>query len=337
MTAPILRVINSQSMLINPNLNTDLNGNVQGSILLDKIDESQGNTEGYAQKARQKLYVPWSNPIDPTVRGYVDLVQTDNVQLANGPHGVITGLIARGKVTSFTHTMAQVATPTTASAVYAAGPTTTTITGTTYLSLVPDNTYITLTNLAGAQQVFSSGTLLAALLLVTTQIQTMYNLHISNAGPHVIHTAPDTINVVAGAATDLASAIAQLNLLATAYEAHRVLVGAGPVHTGADAANALAAPPASSLATAVVLADDLKAKFNAHRMQGILVHPLDDTWNIVTLSNSHSFTITDTSIVILNANVTIGAPVAPGWTVHVMANSKLSLNHFGILAPEIVV
>jgi hypothetical protein len=335
---PFLRVINNQAVIVNPNLNRDRRGNVQDSILLDKIDESQGNTEGYAQKAKQKLYVPYSNPVDPTVRGYIDLVQTDNVKLAQGPHGVITGLRARGLVdTSFVTTL-QTARSFIASAVHTPGKTT--VTGTTFLSVTPDITYITLTTPAGISQTFTDSQLIADqlsdLVDLTNQIQTMFNNHASNdAGAHGFHTIPDAINApVVGVATNLATAITQLNLLATAYEAHRVLVGLGPVHTGADAANALVAGPAVGLASALALSNDLKAKFNAHRLQGILVHPVDDTFNDVTLSNGDSFS--NTVITIDDFDV-VGGPVAPGWTVRILANSKLSLNHFGVAAPEIVV
>src|SRR5512135_1133637 len=79
MTATLVRVINGQKL--------------PRSILLDKIDRSQGNFSHpvpYAQSAKQAIYVPYVNPVDPTVAGYVDLVPTDEVLLElNLPKGSI--------------------------------------------------------------------------------------------------------------------------------------------------------------------------------------------------------------------------------------------------------
>lgn len=136
MTAQLLRVINAQTLV--------------RSILLDKIDESQGNTEGYAQKPKQKVYVPYQNPLDSNVKGYIDLVPTDNVQLANGPGGVITKLAVAGRITTLSITSAQVKTPTVTAASDGGGNLT--ITGTTFTSIDPDLTYVILTNTSGVKQ-----------------------------------------------------------------------------------------------------------------------------------------------------------------------------------------
>ncbi len=60
MSATLFRVVNQQTIV--------------RSILLDKIDRSQGNSSGYASVAKQKLYVPYSNPLDSSLKGYVDLL-----------------------------------------------------------------------------------------------------------------------------------------------------------------------------------------------------------------------------------------------------------------------
>ncbi len=121
------------------------------SILLDKIDISQGNFEGYAQHPKQKIYVPYSNPLDVSVKGYVDLVESDEVLLAMGPKGVITGLAAASEVTFAVIASSLVATPV-VTAASNDGMGTTTITGTTFTSVSPDVTYVTLTNLLGVSQ-----------------------------------------------------------------------------------------------------------------------------------------------------------------------------------------
>jgi hypothetical protein len=150
---PILltRVVNEQTIV------------GSASILLDKIDKSQGNSDSppYAQRAKQKIYVPYVNPVDPTVKGYVDMVQSDEVLLAMEPHGTIGGLESDGIVTVTVFSSVLIATPTVTSAANALGDTT--INGTTYLSLSPDITYVDFTNLTGvtqrvAQAVFTTHT-----------------------------------------------------------------------------------------------------------------------------------------------------------------------------------
>ena len=130
---------------------------INRSILIDKIDRSQGNFEGYAQKAKQKVYVPFVNPLDRTVKGYLNLVPTDEVLLsANG--GTIKGLQDSGYVSVLDVDSADVAVPVVTGAVHVAGPPAkTTITGTTFTSLYPDVTRVQLMNLASTIETLSSG------------------------------------------------------------------------------------------------------------------------------------------------------------------------------------
>ena len=101
MAINLLRVVNQQTL--------------NRSILLDKIDRSQGNFEGYAQIRKQKIYVPYSNPSDPRVKGYVDLIG-DEVLLQAESDGSIGGLILSGKVSAAFVSSALVATPVTTGA-----------------------------------------------------------------------------------------------------------------------------------------------------------------------------------------------------------------------------
>lgn len=119
------------------------------SILIDKIDRSQGNFTGYAQRAKQKVYVPYVNPVDPAVKGYIDLVPTDEV-LLSADSGTIKGLSGEGRVTFSVVSSALLTTPVVTGAVNAAGSTT--ISGTTFLSVLPDISYVRFTNLAGVSQ-----------------------------------------------------------------------------------------------------------------------------------------------------------------------------------------
>lgn len=122
---------------------------VSNSILLDKLDDGQANTEGYAQRAKLQVYVPYSNPLDSTVKGYVDLVPTDRVLLSTD-RGTIKGLQTDTWVSVAAVNSALLATPVITAASNAAGSTT--IDGTTFLSVSPDVTYVTLENLAGVTQ-----------------------------------------------------------------------------------------------------------------------------------------------------------------------------------------
>jgi hypothetical protein len=122
------------------------------SLLLDKIDKSQGNSENppYAQIEKQQIYVPYWNPLDTTVKGYSDFVQSDEVLLAMEADGVIGRLETDGYVSVTVFDSDLIATPTVTSAANAAG--TTTIGGTTFLSLTPDVTYATFVEPGGASQ-----------------------------------------------------------------------------------------------------------------------------------------------------------------------------------------
>lgn len=150
MSIILARVVNEQTLP--QGLSRD------GSILLDKIDKSQGNSEQppYAQVPKQTLYVPYANPVDPAVQGYVDLVQTDEVLLQLDPEGSIGGLAntTPPRVSVTLVDSALVAAPVvTGAAADAPGAGDITIDGTTFLSVSPDRTRVYLTNAGGAVQI----------------------------------------------------------------------------------------------------------------------------------------------------------------------------------------
>lgn len=148
MSITLARVVNEQTLP--QGLSRD------GSILLDKIDKSQGHSESppYAQITKQKIYVPYVNPADPTVKGYVDLVQTDEVLLSLETDGSIGGLAGttppRVSVTLFSSAL--IATPVITSGT---NTTSTTIGGTTFLSVLPDLTYVEFESPGGLTQLVS--------------------------------------------------------------------------------------------------------------------------------------------------------------------------------------
>lgn len=149
MSINILRVINQQT------LPKGLSRN--GSILLDKIDACQGNSENppYAQNTKQQLYVPWANPLNTAVKGYVDLIQTDEVKLQAEAKGSIGGLLTTTPPRLATAVIASnlIAAPTLSGATNA-NPTV--LSGTIFTSIAPDLTYVEATNLVGVKQLIPS-------------------------------------------------------------------------------------------------------------------------------------------------------------------------------------
>ena len=144
MTVNLVRVVNQQT--VPPGLSRD------GSILIDKIDRSQGNSSSppYAQVAKQKIYIPYKNPADPLVKGYVDLVPTDEVLLAAEPDGSIGGLAGTtpARVTVSVVNSALLATATVTAGNHA-NPVV--IAGTGFLSVLPDLTSVEFTNAFGVK------------------------------------------------------------------------------------------------------------------------------------------------------------------------------------------
>ena len=136
MAATLFRVVNQQT--------------INRSILLDKIDRSQSNFTGYANVAKQKLYVPYANPLNTAVKGYLDLVPTDQILMQTSGKGVIAKLATKGYVSFVAFNSVLTATPIVTGSVDAMGVLT--IDGTTFLSLAPDLTYVILTAPGGAKQ-----------------------------------------------------------------------------------------------------------------------------------------------------------------------------------------
>ena len=148
MSITLIRVVNQQT--------------IHRSLLLDKLDDGQANTMGYAHNPRNKVYVPFTNTTDVSgqllpvpVKGYLDLIPSDRV-LLSANHGTISGLKAMGKIDSFAFSSALVAIPTISGATHSGVTNDTTINGTTYLSVTPDVTYVKFTSLTGATQTVAS-------------------------------------------------------------------------------------------------------------------------------------------------------------------------------------
>lgn len=288
---------------------------VQRSILIDKVDLSQGNSEGYAQRAKQKVYVPYANPLDATVKGYIDMVPTDEVLLSLGK-GTIKGLEDAGYVSTTAFASALTATPTVSNAVLAQASSLV-VTGTVLPSLSPDLTSVKLTNLTPTVQSFLQTAFSATeaqLVTLVNELKADINAHFTQA---TVHAVDDAVNTIGTAdATDTASAITLVNVIKTKYNTHRTQA---TVHTVNDAVNVVGTAAATTFATAILLANEIKADYRLHRVEAT-VHSVDDMVNTTTAPALGTVSATQ---IIIPAEAITGVPTT-GWTVYVVANSKTS-------------
>ena len=282
------------------------------SILLDKIDRSQGNFEGYAQRAKMQVYVPYANPSDTSVKGYSDLAPTNEVLLAMRTDGSIGGLVSGGYVSATVIDSSLVSTPT--------------LTASSVIGYHPVADAVNSVATANATDLATSEALANALKVA-------FNAHRTQA---TVHSANDAVNVVATAnASDLATTIALANALKTAFNAHRTQAN---VHYKNDS-NAVATANAADLATAQTLLNAIKAAFNIHiaakaqlSLTGtvfVSVTP-DVTYVSVTNPSGVVQTVASTSFDSLAATAilipvtAVTGTMTTGWEISVMANSKLT-------------
>lgn len=126
----------------------------------------------------------------------------------------------------------------------------------------------------------------ADICLLVNDVHTQYEAHrVLTTGS--VHLNADSTNAdgSAVAATNLATAITRLNLVAAAFIAHCAQVGTGgsQVHLAADTVNNTftATRPAVTRADCVALANQLKTKFLAHE-NSLIAHTIADGTDLVT-------------------------------------------------------
>lgn len=134
---------------------------VTGALVVDDIDDGLPNKtahrlgsnadpkaydrDGYANEPKQPCYVPRTKPTDSTIAGYIDLNQTDRVNLSAGK-GKIKKMSDAGLITVVTFVASDLATPVVTTAdlgTPSAGAMT--ITGTGFNSLAPNVSKVTVT------------------------------------------------------------------------------------------------------------------------------------------------------------------------------------------------
>lgn len=156
-----------------------------GALLVNDIDDGLPNKtarrliapadqyerDGYANKPKQKCYVPRVNAADITQPGYIDLTETDRVLLSSGK-GVIAGLVRAGHLTVVSFQPADIATPVlTLARLGVPGAGQVTITGTSLTSVLPDITSVIFTGtgavtLTAAQILTGGGTVTATSIVI---------------------------------------------------------------------------------------------------------------------------------------------------------------------------
>lgn len=131
-----------------------------GAILVDDIDDGLPNKDnnrlgsssdpkayardGYANKDKQKCYIPRVKAGEVAIPGYIDLRETQRVKLSAGK-GKIAKLVAAGKITVVSFVNTDIVTPVVSAAASATpGAGDVTITGTGFLSVAPDISTVTL-------------------------------------------------------------------------------------------------------------------------------------------------------------------------------------------------
>jgi hypothetical protein len=132
-----------------------------GALLVDDIDDGLPNKtthrlgstadpkayarDGYANDPKQPCYVPRTKPTNPAIAGYIDLNQTDRVNVSAG-NGKIAKLQQAGFITTVLFNASDLATPVlTLADLDTPGVGDITLTGTGFLSLAPNDSSVVLT------------------------------------------------------------------------------------------------------------------------------------------------------------------------------------------------
>lgn len=139
--------------------------------------------------------------------------------------------------------------------------------GTFFISKVISNSVVKLEN-ASFSWINEQETI-DSLLLLTNELQSKYNNHRASLS----HVNPDTFNPSSsGLAVDLASINIMLNGLRNAFSSHIVTVfnGPVPVHIEPDQENQVQAIESYNLPSAILLANDLRRRFELHRQDDII-------------------------------------------------------------------
>ncbi len=227
-----------------------------GAIVVDDIDDGLPNKEvhrmgsssdpktylrdGYANSPKQPNYVPYSNLVDSTIAGYIDLDETPRVILS-AAKGKIYNLSPRraNLVTVLNFVAADVVAPVLTSAALGGGGDVT-LTGTTMTSLIPQITTVAFTTSNASKKLAGAS---------SPNGDIKYTAVATGSGATVITVR----HVVAGLGTTLS-----VGVIGNAITVNSATDGGGLVtSTSADVAAAVALSPAAALVTATALGNGL--------------------------------------------------------------------------------
>jgi hypothetical protein len=162
------------------------NQTVAGPILVDDLDDGLPNKmthrlgsnadpkaykrDGYANSPKQKCYVPRVKPSDPTVQGYIDLAQTDRVNLS-AAKGKIQKLKNAGLLNVVSFVQSDLAAPVVTNAqINTPGAGDVTLTGTGFTSLTPNTSTVLVTGTGGPLTLTQAAILAAGGTISATSI-----------------------------------------------------------------------------------------------------------------------------------------------------------------------
>lgn len=100
---------------------------------------------------------------------------------------------------------------------------------------------------------------------------------------------PSLVSITDGYCEDLASTVKEINDLVAAYMIHIASAKSASTrgaHLAVDAVNTVVAAVATNLATGITRANELKQKYNVHRVSTVF-HKVADSTNVVTSDNAY--------------------------------------------------
>jgi hypothetical protein len=267
----MLRVIHSQSKV--------------GTVVLSDIEDGCRFNSRHILDAskraamKQKVVIPFSDPLFPAQAGYVDLIDTDNV-LLSANHGCLSGLATAGLVTIQVFSPTAKSVPAITAASIAGGNLT--ITGTYMVSLLPDVSSLVVTG-AGARtltatQVTGGGgtwtdtsvvvpmTMLTGMTSVTSTVAIVADRNSSNVLPAIATPVVASATIGGGnltvVGTSFLSALPAVSSLVITGDGAVTLTSAQIITGGGTVANALIVVPMTMLVGVVAATSSAKVTAN---------------------------------------------------------------------------
>ncbi len=293
----MIRLIHAQTTL-GPILIADIDDglpNKTASRLGGAGDPRAYERDGYANKPKQPCYVPRLKPSDPSIAGYIDLNETNRVQLS-AAKGKIKQFQNAGYISVVSFVASDLGAPTLATAVVNATTRVLTLTGTKLLSLAPNYTSLSIVTgkasllVVGADangglrfHAVASGTggEVVRVRVVVAGLSTSLSIGVSG-NDITINSATDGGGLVTSTAADIVTAIG-LSAPATALVTV-VATGSGAGLTAAHGFAALSGDGTITLTQAQILAGTGTLSETSIVLPAALVPGIDTVITTVTVT-----------------------------------------------------